>query len=77
MIHFCSLVLITLFCTEIVEFFFVDTTPFVDEYFVDPKDHTYDWEGVLPRMSYLSQLLGVSYNLRIQICCQVIVSGEN
>ncbi|ESW30776.1 hypothetical protein PHAVU_002G181500 [Phaseolus vulgaris] len=42
---------------EIVEFFFVDTTPFVDEYFVDPGEHTYDWEGVLPRMSYLSQLL--------------------
>ncbi|XP_017442845.1 purple acid phosphatase 8 [Vigna angularis] len=42
---------------EIVEFLFVDTSPFVDQYFEEPGEHTYDWEGVLPRMSYLSQLL--------------------
>ncbi|XP_061373842.1 purple acid phosphatase 8-like isoform X2 [Gastrolobium bilobum] len=44
---------------EIVEFFFVDTTPFVDKYFTEPEseDHTYDWEGVLPRQAYLSELL--------------------
>ncbi|RHN42347.1 putative Acid phosphatase [Medicago truncatula] len=33
----------------IVEFFFVDTTPFIEKYFTDPKEHTYDWNGVLPR----------------------------
>nr|AAF60317.1 putative purple acid phosphatase precursor [Phaseolus vulgaris] len=43
--------------TEIAEFFFVDTTPFVDKYFLKPKDHTYDWTGVLPRDKYLSKLL--------------------
>ncbi|EXC05038.1 Purple acid phosphatase 3 [Morus notabilis] len=43
--------------TKIVEFFFVDTTPFVDDYFTNPEDHTYDWRGVLPRQSYLSNLL--------------------
>ncbi|XP_062172202.1 purple acid phosphatase 3-like [Alnus glutinosa] len=43
--------------TEFTEFVFVDTTPFVDEYFTDPKDHTYDWKGVLPRHEYLSNLL--------------------
>ncbi|GAU12780.1 hypothetical protein TSUD_72660 [Trifolium subterraneum] len=38
--------------TEIAEFFFVDTTPFVDKYFSKPKDHKYDWSGVLPRDKY-------------------------
>ncbi|XP_016515397.1 purple acid phosphatase 8 [Nicotiana tabacum] len=42
---------------EIVEFFFIDTTPFVDDYFTHPKDHTYDWKGVLPRDKYLNDLL--------------------
>ncbi|KAE9610555.1 hypothetical protein Lal_00029744 [Lupinus albus] len=41
----------------IVEFFFVDTTPFKDDYFDDPEDHTYDWNGVIPREAYLSNLL--------------------
>ncbi|KAM4119852.1 hypothetical protein ACJW30_03G090900 [Castanea mollissima] len=40
-----------------VEFFFVDTTPFVNEYFTDPKEYTYDWKGILPRQEYLSNLL--------------------
>ncbi|KAG6627711.1 hypothetical protein CIPAW_15G148200 [Carya illinoinensis] len=43
--------------SEIVEFFFIDTTPFVDKYFRRPKHHTYDWRGVLPRKEYLSKLL--------------------
>ncbi|RVW34564.1 Purple acid phosphatase 3 [Vitis vinifera] len=37
---------------EIVEFYFVDTTPFVDKYFTDPEDHDYDWKGVLPRCGH-------------------------
>ncbi|XP_010271254.1 PREDICTED: purple acid phosphatase 8-like [Nelumbo nucifera] len=41
----------------IVEFFFVDTNPFVDMYFYDPKDHIYDWRGVLPRKKYIANLL--------------------
>ncbi|KAK1416304.1 hypothetical protein QVD17_32093 [Tagetes erecta] len=40
----------------IVEFFFIDTTPFEDKYFTD-EDHDYDWRGVLPREEYLSNLL--------------------
>ncbi|KAI5404069.1 Purple acid phosphatase 3, variant 2, partial [Lathyrus oleraceus] len=43
--------------TEIAEFFFVDTTPFVGKYFLKPKDHKYDWRGVLPRKKYLSNHL--------------------
>ncbi|XP_021742334.1 purple acid phosphatase 8-like [Chenopodium quinoa] len=42
--------------SETVDFFFVDTTPFQDKYFVEDK-HTYDWRGVLPRKRYLSNLL--------------------
>ncbi|CAA0353960.1 unnamed protein product [Arabidopsis thaliana] len=42
---------------EIVDIFFVDTTPFVDRYFDEPKDHVYDWRGVLPRNRYLNNLL--------------------
>lgn len=44
---------------DVAEFFFVDTTPFVDKYFTDPKDDSYDWRGVLPREEYLSNLLKV------------------
>ncbi|CAA7032547.1 unnamed protein product [Microthlaspi erraticum] len=42
---------------EIVDFFFVDTTPFADKYFVQPNEHVYDWRGVLPRQTYLDNLL--------------------
>ncbi|KAJ7942790.1 Purple acid phosphatase [Quillaja saponaria] len=42
---------------EIVEFFFIDTTPFVKKYVTDPEDHVYDWSGVLPRKQYISNLL--------------------
>ncbi|KAL0797809.1 hypothetical protein Bca101_052983 [Brassica carinata] len=42
---------------EIVEFLFIDTTPFVDKYFVQPNKHVYDWRGVLPRPRYLNNLL--------------------
>ncbi|XP_030553187.1 purple acid phosphatase 8-like isoform X3 [Rhodamnia argentea] len=42
---------------EIVDFFFVDTTPFVDDYFTNPGEHKYDWKGVEPRDEYLSKLL--------------------
>ncbi|XP_062113235.1 purple acid phosphatase 4-like [Humulus lupulus] len=43
--------------TEIAEFFFVDTTPFVDTYYLRPKESVYDWNGILPRKDYLSNLL--------------------
>ncbi|KAL9248053.1 hypothetical protein vseg_021416 [Gypsophila vaccaria] len=42
--------------TDIVDLFFVDTTPFQDKYFKGHK-HKYDWRGVLPRQKYLSNLL--------------------
>ncbi|XP_074576769.1 purple acid phosphatase 17-like [Curcuma longa] len=42
---------------EIVEFFFVDTTPFVEHYWSKPKGHHYDWRGVAPRETYISNLV--------------------
>ncbi|XP_021641299.2 purple acid phosphatase 8 [Hevea brasiliensis] len=42
---------------EIVEFFFVDTSPFVNEYFINPAGHSYDWKGISPRKNYLANLL--------------------
>ncbi|KAJ6312842.1 hypothetical protein OIU77_014383 [Salix suchowensis] len=42
--------------TEIAGLFFVDTTPFVIDYFTD-MDHTYDWRGVTPRKAYLDSLI--------------------
>ncbi|XP_026421065.1 purple acid phosphatase 7-like isoform X1 [Papaver somniferum] len=42
---------------EIVDFIFVDTTPFVEKYFTEPKEHTYDWRGVIPRRKYITKHL--------------------
>uniref|UniRef100_A0A1D1XFG4 Purple acid phosphatase n=1 Tax=Anthurium amnicola TaxID=1678845 RepID=A0A1D1XFG4_9ARAE len=42
---------------EIVQFFFVDTTPFVKHYWTRPKEHHYDWREVAPREQYVANLL--------------------
>lgn len=59
-------------CVEVVDFFFVDTTPFQDKYFSNEEDHTYDWRGVLPRKKYLSNLLKVN-RLKIYALADKIV----
>ena len=41
-----------------VDFFFIDTTPFVDQYWTYTK-HQYDWRGILPREPYLKKQLKV------------------
>ncbi|CAL9221246.1 unnamed protein product [Arabidopsis halleri] len=43
---------------ELVEMFFVDTTPFVKEYYTEADGHTYDWRAVPSRNSYVKSLLG-------------------
>lgn len=43
--------------TEVAQFFFVDTTPFVRKYWTHPKEDHYDWRGVAPRKNYMSNLL--------------------
>ncbi|KAJ8510353.1 hypothetical protein OPV22_000787 [Ensete ventricosum] len=42
---------------EIVDFFFVDTTPFVESYWTNPENDHYDWRDVAPRETYISVLL--------------------
>lgn len=44
------------FLSEIADFFFVDTTPFVNKYWTDPEDHHYDWREVSPRETYIENL---------------------
>ncbi|PON60843.1 Calcineurin-like phosphoesterase domain, apaH type [Parasponia andersonii] len=64
--------------TEFLDFFFVDTTPFVDDYFTHPKDHKYDWRGVLPRKNYLSKLLkNLKSTLRHSTAMWKIVVGHH
>jgi len=45
--------------SEIVDFFFVDTTPFQKKYWTHPGKHHYDWRGVAPRGKYIANLLKV------------------
>ncbi|KAI4357442.1 hypothetical protein L6164_001390 [Bauhinia variegata] len=42
--------------TGIADFFFIDTSPFVDDYYKD-RDHKYDWRGLSSRQTYLTNLL--------------------
>ncbi|KAM7487815.1 hypothetical protein LguiB_025299 [Lonicera macranthoides] len=64
--------------SEVVDFFFVDTTPFEDKYFSNAEDHTYDWRGVLPRKKYLSNLLkDVDFALRKSSAKWKIVVGHH
>lgn len=42
---------------ELVEMFFVDTTPFVKEYYTEADGHSYDWRAVPSRNSYVKALL--------------------
>jgi len=53
------MVCVAFLVSEVAEFFFVDTTPFVDKYFTEPGDHVYDWRGIGPRKTYISNLLKV------------------
>ncbi|XVE74568.1 hypothetical protein DITRI_Ditri12bG0027500 [Diplodiscus trichospermus] len=63
---------------EMVEFLFVDTTPFVAQYFTDPQDHVYDWNSILPRKNYLNSLLmEVESTLRESTAKWKIVVGHH
>ncbi|ONM62625.1 Purple acid phosphatase 3 [Zea mays] len=42
---------------KLVDFFFVDTTPFQLEYWTHPGKHRYDWRGVAPRGKYIANYL--------------------
>lgn len=57
---------------EIAELFFVDTTPFVDAYFLNPEGQNYDWRGISPRESYLQTTLKVFENTYIYLNHQFV-----
>ncbi|XP_027342125.1 purple acid phosphatase 3-like [Abrus precatorius] len=64
--------------SENVDFFFVDTTPFVNKYFIDRQGHNYDWRGVLPRKRYISKLLkDVDLALRQSTATWKVVIGHH
>ncbi|KAJ1399921.1 Metallo-dependent phosphatase-like [Sesbania bispinosa] len=64
--------------SENVDFFFIDTSPFVNKYFNDTKGHSYDWRGVLPRKRYLSKLVkDVDFALRQSTATWKLVIGHH
>ncbi|KAJ3697433.1 hypothetical protein LUZ61_001138 [Rhynchospora tenuis] len=63
---------------EIVDFFLVDTTPFVVKYWTKPKDHHYDWRDVAPRETYIANLLqNLDYSLKASSARWKIVVGHH
>ncbi|KAL3818510.1 hypothetical protein ACJIZ3_004415 [Penstemon smallii] len=36
------------------DIFFIDTNPFVNDYFINAKKQKFDWKGILPRENYLA-----------------------
>lgn len=50
-------------CKRFVEFFFIDTTPFVDKYWGPEQKRTFDWRGIGPRQEYLDASLKVCTQL--------------
>lgn len=65
-------------CGKFVEFFFIDTTPFVDMYWSEEQKRTFDWRGIGPRQEYLdSQLKNLSSSLESSVATWKIVVGHH
>ncbi|CAI8595076.1 unnamed protein product [Vicia faba] len=64
--------------SELVEIFFIDTTPFIQDYFISPE-HTYDWRTVNnPPKTYITKLLqDVAMSLRGSKAKWKIVVGHH
>jgi hypothetical protein len=43
-----------------VDMFFIDTTPFIDEYWSPNQTQTFDWRGLAPRPQQLQSQLEVT-----------------
>ncbi|KAL5995514.1 Purple acid phosphatase 17 [Asimina triloba] len=55
-----------------------DTTPFVESYWVDPKEHVYDWREVAPRNAYTASVLeGLESALKESSATWKIVVGHH
>eukprot|EP00250_Pteridium_aquilinum_P029779 c40110_g1_i1 orf=317-1480(-) len=65
-------------CNEFAEFFFIDTTPFVTEYWDSNSKHTFDWRGLASREVQLkSQLQSLAHQLSISKATWKIVIGHH
>lgn len=65
-------------CKKYVELFFIDTTPFVDKYWDEEQERTFDWRGIGPRQEYLdSQLKNLSLALESSAATWKIVVGHH
>ncbi|KAK4778510.1 hypothetical protein SAY86_006038 [Trapa natans] len=64
--------------SELVDMFFVDTTPFVRSYFTESEGHSYDWRGIKSRKTYITSLLkDVESALRESAATWKIVVGHH
>lgn len=57
-------------CDKYVEFFFIDTTPFVDAYWIPVEKRTFDWRGIGDRAEYLKSQLEVSL---LHVFCAALI----
>ncbi|KAH7441916.1 hypothetical protein KP509_03G061900 [Ceratopteris richardii] len=65
-------------CKGSVDLFFIDTTPFVDEYWDSNSKHVFDWRGLAPRENQLkSQLQGLAEKLDKSNAIWKIVIGHH
>nr|XP_024369236.1 purple acid phosphatase 8-like isoform X2 [Physcomitrium patens] len=65
-------------CDKFVEFFFIDTTPFVDKYWSKEEHRKFDWRGIGGRQEYLdSQLETLNSKLESSVATWKIVVGHH
>lgn len=65
-------------CHSVVDFFFIDTSPFVNEYWAPQQTVPFDWRGLLPREQQLQkQLQDLDQALRNSSAAWKIVVGHH
>ncbi|KAG0592478.1 hypothetical protein KC19_1G255300 [Ceratodon purpureus] len=65
-------------CAKFVEFFFIDTTPFVNDYWSAEQARDFDWRGLGPRQEYLdTQLENLNSALKSSVATWKIVVGHH
>ncbi|GER53769.1 purple acid phosphatase [Striga asiatica] len=62
----------------VADIIFIDTTPFVNTYFDNPKEQRFDWSGIMPRDEYLSSLKrNLDLSLKTSLAPWKIVVGHH
>ncbi|OAE31604.1 hypothetical protein AXG93_2294s1200 [Marchantia polymorpha subsp. ruderalis] len=65
-------------CKMHVDFFFIDTTPFVDDYWAASQTHTFDWRGLASREEQLrNQLQSLNDKLETSTANWKVVVGHH